>query len=192
MKQAPPKNVETYIAAAPAEARPMLEKLRKVMRAAMPKANEIISYTIPTYKYGKGMVSFGAAKGHCGLYGIGKAIITAHMDEIKPYGTNGSTVRFPLDKPLPVALVKKLVKARAAEIEASMKGKLPVQLTSDFPNGLAQPAQRALAAAGYQSLKQLSKISEPELKQLHGIGPNAIDLLRRALEAKGWSFAKTK
>jgi ERCC4-type nuclease len=62
---------------------------------------------------------------------------------------------------------------------------------SDLPK-LAAPAQRALAAAGYTSLKQLSKVSESELKQLHGIGPNAIEQLRRALSAKGLSFAGEK
>ncbi|HNB51123.1 MAG TPA: hypothetical protein PK530_04240 [Anaerolineales bacterium] len=59
---------------------------------------------------------------------------------------------------------------------------------NDFPK-LAQPAQRALAAAGYTHLEQLTHIRESELKQLHGIGPNALKQLRAALEAKGWAFA---
>ncbi len=58
----------------------------------------------------------------------------------------------------------------------------------DFPK-LAQPAQRALANAGYSRLEQLTQVSESELKKLHGIGPNALKQLRNALEAKGWSFA---
>ena len=60
---------------------------------------------------------------------------------------------------------------------------------SDLPNGLAAPAQRALAGAGYTRLEQLTKVSETEIKQLHGIGQNAINLLNSALAAKGWSFA---
>ena len=60
--------------------------------------------------------------------------------------------------------------------------------TSDFPK-LAKPAQRALAGAGYAHLEQLTKVSEAELKQLHGMGPKAIELLRDALAAKGLSFA---
>ncbi len=63
---------------------------------------------------------------------------------------------------------------------------------SDLTVGLAKPAQRALAAAGIQRLEQLTKISESELKQLHGIGPNALKQLRRALRAKGLSFANEK
>ena len=60
---------------------------------------------------------------------------------------------------------------------------------SDLPAGLAAPARRALAGAGYQRLAQLSKVSEAEIKQLHGIGPNALKQLRAALKAKGLSFA---
>ena len=63
------------------------------------------------------------------------------------------------------------------------------QQKSDFPPKLAQPAQRALAAAGIQKLEQLTRFSEAEIKQLHGIGPNALAKLRQALAAKGMSFA---
>ncbi len=73
-----------------------------------------------------------------------------------------------------------------------MKNKQRDQQESDLPIELAQPAQRALAAAGIQRLKQLTKFSEAELKQLHGIGPNALAQLRHALAAKGWSFAEEK
>lgn len=59
---------------------------------------------------------------------------------------------------------------------------------SDLPTGLAKPAQRALASAGYWRLEQLSTVSEAELAQLHGIGPKAVDLLRYALQSKGLSF----
>ena len=60
---------------------------------------------------------------------------------------------------------------------------------SDLPVALAKPAQRALAAAGYRRLEQLTDVSEAQLKQLHGIGPKALDQLRRALSARGLSFA---
>jgi len=66
------------------------------------------------------------------------------------------------------------------------------QQESDLPIELARPAQRALHEAGYVRLEQLTKISETELKQLHGIGPNAIKQLRRALAAEGLSFADEK
>ena len=66
------------------------------------------------------------------------------------------------------------------------------QQESDLPIELAKPAQRALVGAGYLRLEQLTKVSETELKQLHGIGPNAIKKLRRALEARDLSFAGGK
>ena len=70
-----------------------------------------------------------------------------------------------------------------------MKIKQKVQTESDLPK-LASPAQRALAGAGVQRLEQLTRFSEEELKQLHGIGPNALKQLNQALRAKGLSFAK--
>ena len=66
------------------------------------------------------------------------------------------------------------------------------QQESDLPSGLAAPARRALIGAGYLRLEQLSKVSETEIKQLHGIGPNALKQLRLALDAKGMTFADGK
>ena len=66
------------------------------------------------------------------------------------------------------------------------------QQESDLPTGLAAPARRALAGAGYWRLEQLTGVSESEIKQLHGIGPNALNQLRQALTAKGLSFASEK
>jgi predicted RecB family nuclease len=73
-----------------------------------------------------------------------------------------------------------------------MKIKRHDRQASDLPIGLAKPAQRALAEAGIRRLEQLTKLSEDEVKQLHGIGPNALAQLRRALIAKGLSFADKK
>ncbi len=73
-----------------------------------------------------------------------------------------------------------------------MKMKRHDHQESDLPIELAQPARRALAAAGVQRLKQLTKFSEGEIKQLHGIGPNALEQLRRALDANGLAFADEK
>ncbi len=73
-----------------------------------------------------------------------------------------------------------------------MAVKRNIQSESDLPAKLSQPAQRALAGAGIKNLKQLTKFSEAEIKQLHGIGPNAINQLQAALAAKGLSFAEKK
>jgi hypothetical protein len=73
-----------------------------------------------------------------------------------------------------------------------MKTNQSNQPESDFPAGLGAPAQRALAGAGYTRLEQLTKVSEAEILKLHGMGPKALDQLRRALDAKGLSFAGEK
>lgn len=73
-----------------------------------------------------------------------------------------------------------------------MAAKSNNSVQSDLPTKLSQPAQRALAGAGIQNLKQLTKFSEAEIKKLHGIGPNAMNQLQAALAAKGLSFAEKK
>lgn len=73
-----------------------------------------------------------------------------------------------------------------------MKTNQSDQPESDFPAGLAAPARRALTGAGYSRLEQLTKVSEAELKKLHGMGPKALGQLRQALSAKGLSFAAEK
>ncbi|HEX4207694.1 MAG TPA: DNA-binding protein [Ktedonobacteraceae bacterium] len=73
-----------------------------------------------------------------------------------------------------------------------MKTTLRDQQESDLPDELSQPAWRALTGAGYWRLEQLTEISEAEIKQLHGMGPKALDILRRALDARGLAFADGK
>lgn len=110
-----PKDVRTYMAALPKDQRVALEKLRKIVKAAAPKGEEVISYAIPALRYqGYMLVWYAAWKNHCSLYPLGNAA-TFYKAELKGYETSKGTIRFPNDKPLPVTLVKKLVKARIAE-----------------------------------------------------------------------------
>ncbi len=112
-------SIDAYIAAAPAEARATLEKLRKTIRAAAPNAEEAISYQIPTFKLRRPLVAFAAFKNHCSFFPMSYAVIKAHKDELAPYETSKGTIRFPPDRPLPAKLVTKMVKARIAELAAS-------------------------------------------------------------------------
>jgi uncharacterized protein YdhG (YjbR/CyaY superfamily) len=73
-----------------------------------------------------------------------------------------------------------------------MKTKNPEQPRTDFPSGIGNPARNALEHAGYSKLKQLTKVTEAELGQLHGMGPKALGILRQTLETKGWSFKPGK
>jgi uncharacterized protein YdhG (YjbR/CyaY superfamily) len=107
----------------PDETRPALEQLRKSIRAAAPKATEKISYQIPTFEYLGPLVAYAAFKRHCGLYVMSSGVIEAHQEELAPYDTakTKTTIRFAPDRPLPAALVRKLVKARIAENEQRTK-----------------------------------------------------------------------
>ena len=111
-------DVVGYLETVPPEARATLEKLRKTIKTMLPDAVEVISYAIPTFKLnGRMLVSYAAFKNHCSFF-PGAAPIKAHKDELKSYVTSKGTIRFPTDKPLPAALVKKLVKTRIDENEA--------------------------------------------------------------------------
>jgi uncharacterized protein YdhG (YjbR/CyaY superfamily) len=116
----PARDVDDYLAALPYDARATLEELRKTIKAAAPEAAEVISYQVPTYKYHGSLVGFWATKNHCAFCLMSPSVMDAHKDDLKPYDTAKATIRFPAGKPLPAALVKKLVKARIDENEAGV------------------------------------------------------------------------
>jgi uncharacterized protein YdhG (YjbR/CyaY superfamily) len=115
------KNVDEYLAAVPDEVRPVLEKLRKTIRSAAPKAEEVISYQIPMFKYHGPLVFFAAFRNHCSFYVVSKPIMDVFTSELKPWDTSGTTIHFSAKNPLPASLVKKIVKARIEENEARGK-----------------------------------------------------------------------
>ncbi len=113
-----PKGVEEYLSGVPQPARRTLNKVRAAVRAAAPpEATEAISYQIPTFKYKGSLVAFAAFSKHCSFFPMSMAVMRAFKKELSRFDTSKGTIRFPLDKPLSAALVKKLVKARIAENE---------------------------------------------------------------------------
>jgi uncharacterized protein YdhG (YjbR/CyaY superfamily) len=117
-----PQTVDDYLAALPDDARITLEKVRKTIKAAAPQATEVISYQMPMYKQHGMLLGFAAFKDHCSLFPGTKAL-EKYKDELKAYKTSKGTIRFPIGKPLPAALVKKIVKTRIAENEAAFSKK---------------------------------------------------------------------
>jgi uncharacterized protein YdhG (YjbR/CyaY superfamily) len=116
MKRSPAKNVDEYLAAVPEPARTTLNSIRAVIRSAVPpETTEAITYGIPTFKYKGSLLAVAAFKNHCSLFPMSLAVIDTFKKELKPFLASKGTIRYPLDKPLPSALVKKLVKARIAE-----------------------------------------------------------------------------
>jgi uncharacterized protein YdhG (YjbR/CyaY superfamily) len=110
-----PKDVDEYLAGVPEPARGTLNKIRAAIRSAVPpEATEAISYGIPAFKYKGPLVWFAAFSSHCSLFPTA-SVIEAFKNELKCFSTSKGTIHFPTDKPLPTALVKKLVKARVTQ-----------------------------------------------------------------------------
>jgi uncharacterized protein YdhG (YjbR/CyaY superfamily) len=111
-----PKTVDEYLARVPEPARGTLNKIRAAIRsAAPPGATEIISYGMPAFKHKGVLVWFAAFSNHCSLFPTA-SMIEKFKSELKGYSPSKGTIQFPTDKPLPAALVKKIVKARVAQI----------------------------------------------------------------------------
>lgn len=111
-----PKSMDDYLARVPEPARGTLEKIRAIIRSAAPaEATEGISYGMPAFRYNGALVAFAAFKDHCSFFPMGSSALEAFRDELKKYSTSKGTIRFPVDKPLPAGLVKKIVKARVAQ-----------------------------------------------------------------------------
>lgn len=108
-----------YLAGLPDDKRAALEKLRRSIRAAAPRAEECISYRLPAFRLdGKVLVLFGATAKHCSFFPGSGTAIEAHKADLTGYRTSKGTIRFDADKPLPVTLVRKIVRYRIAEIAA--------------------------------------------------------------------------
>jgi uncharacterized protein YdhG (YjbR/CyaY superfamily) len=112
-----PKNFEEYLAAVPAPARGALQQMRAAIRSAVPaEAVEIISYRIPAFKHKRVLVWYAAFSKHCSLFPTA-AVIEAFKQELTGFEISKGTIQFPTDKPLPAALIKRLVKARVMQDE---------------------------------------------------------------------------
>lgn len=110
-------SIDEYLEALPQEQRIALEKLRKTIKSLVPKAEEVISYQIPTFKYNGKLVAFAAFKDHCSFFPLNSTLIKELSEDLKDYKTAPGTIQFTVNKPLPAALVKKIVVARMKENE---------------------------------------------------------------------------
>jgi uncharacterized protein YdhG (YjbR/CyaY superfamily) len=126
MKQGVPKSVDEYIAAQPEGVRPKLEQVRSTIKKAVPEAVEGIGYRMPGYKlHGKPLLYFAGFKEHYSLFAASGTFFAALADELEGYELRKGTVHFQLDKPVPVKLISRIAKLRAAGIEAKVSKALP-------------------------------------------------------------------
>jgi len=118
MKGKHAKSVDEYLAGVPEPARSTLKRTRAIIRSVVPaETTEMISYGIPMFRYNGMLVGYAAFKSHCSLFPTGSGVIKKFEKELKDFPTSKGTIRFPVDKPLPSALLKKIVKTRVAENE---------------------------------------------------------------------------
>jgi uncharacterized protein YdhG (YjbR/CyaY superfamily) len=115
------KDVAKYLARVPKPARSALNKIRAAIRSAVPReAAETISYGIPAFKHKGVLVWYAAFSSHCSLFPTA-AVIEAFKDGLEGFSTSKGTIKFPLDKPLPIVLIKKIVKARVKQLESKKR-----------------------------------------------------------------------
>lgn len=110
-------SVDDYIDAQPDDVRGVLNRVRSIIRRALPKAEEVISYQIPAYRlHGERVLFFAGWKQHYSLYPAGERLVAAFKGELAPYKISKGTIRFPLSEPVPVKLIERIAKFRAKEV----------------------------------------------------------------------------
>jgi uncharacterized protein YdhG (YjbR/CyaY superfamily) len=206
------ENIDQYIAAFPIDTQKLLQQMRQLILKAAPNANECIKYAIPTFEYFGNLVHFAAYKNHVGFYPSPSGLI-AFQKEIDTFTNSKGAVQFPLNKPLPKALISKIVKFRVIENENRFKlkrikktckqghvfyksSKCPAcpiccnenKATIGFMKELSIPVQRALIGKKITSLQILSAYTEKEILLLHGIGKSSIPQLKSALANQKLNF----
>ena len=109
-------SIDDYLARVPPEQRAALDRLRRAIHAAVPGVEECISYSLPAFRLeGRLVAGLGASARHCAYYPMSGSVVEALKEELKAFDTSKGTIRFQPDRPLPIALLRKLLKARIAE-----------------------------------------------------------------------------
>ena len=151
----PAKDADAYLATLSADKRATLEKLRQTIRAAAPEAKEGMSYGMPAFIQGKAIAGYAAAAKFCSYYPMSGRVIETLKHDLAKYDTSKGAIHFPIGKPLPAALVRKLVKARLAEIEGAA--------------GLKTSARRAARQTDAEVMALLRDLKHPLKKEIEAV-----------------------
>jgi uncharacterized protein YdhG (YjbR/CyaY superfamily) len=152
------KQADAYLAKLTAEKRATLEKVRKAIRAAAPDAEEGMSYGMPAFFRGKAIAGYAVAANHCAYYPMSGAITAAMKVDLEGYETSKGAIRFPIGQPPPAALIRKLVRARLAEIDGAAAAKTAAK-------GAANKKPAAKAGGGDAAVAAYLRALEHPLKQ---------------------------
>lgn len=204
------KNIDAFILVYPEPVRKKLEQIRQAVHRIAPEAEEAIRYGIPTFQLNGNMLHFAAYETHIGFY-PGPSGIDAFGELCRPFRTGKGTLQFPLDSPLPMALIRDIIRFRT-EQQRQRKSSPKKKLTHVCKNGhqfvrtaacrvcptceaerngaspwaaLPTPARRALENAGVRTLKQLAGWHEQDLLALHGLGPSSLPKIRKLIRDSG-------
>jgi len=142
------RTVDEYLATQPPAVRAVLERVRGAIRRALPKAEEAISYQIPAYKVdGAVALYFAGWKEHVAIYPVSAAMIAAFGDELAPYVASKGTLRFPLSSPVPLRLIGRIAKVRAAETAEKKRAKPKAAPSKRGAKASAKPAAKRASAS---------------------------------------------
>jgi uncharacterized protein YdhG (YjbR/CyaY superfamily) len=128
-KKAPPKNIDAYLKSFAGQQKETLDKIRSSIKAAAPKAEEVISYGMPAFKQNGIIAYFAGFKNHCSYFPGSVAVMKQFEEELKSYNVSKGTIQFPIDKPLSSSLIKKLVLAKINENEMKQQAKAKKAIT---------------------------------------------------------------
>lgn len=144
--QSKPNSIDAYLAGVKPDQQAALQALRDTIRATAPKAEECISYGLAAFRLdGRPLVAFGAGDKHCAFYPMSSTTVADHKEELQGYDTSKGTIRFQPDKPLPVALVRKLIKARMKE-NAGTASRKPAKPSAKKPKVRSTQEDTAVSA----------------------------------------------
>ena len=187
------RDVKALYQVAPSPQRETMLEMRKRILAIIPNAEEVVSYGMPAFKV-NGTVIAGllAHKNHVGFYPFSGSVLGNFKSDLRNFKYTKSALHIPIDKPLPKSLLKKLLNARISQCPVQ-RGEVDLKKYEKLDGiwrdlGLAAPARRALVNAKLLKLKDLKKITESDLKKLHGMGPTAIKILKSAMKKSKISF----
>jgi uncharacterized protein YdhG (YjbR/CyaY superfamily) len=167
MKMSAAKTIDEYLKSLPGDVRMTLEKLYKAIKSAAPDAEELISYGMPAFKHQGMLVYFAAFKDHCSFF-PGSSQIVQLYDELKPFKTSKGTIQFTVDKPLPVALVKKIVKARVEENEARHSAKL-ISKASKRAKSPVKVSKLSKPTEDQQVNEYMTKLKDEQKKDIEAV-----------------------